>query len=256
MDRQSNDILKLLAANVNHHSLRFISELKKSITKWNLSSKEEIKQATISSKSIKSTEESNSQPESSPPSPLSQKSSLSAPKNMDREPSISSDNTLTPPHPPHPDGSQELLPTRSPRSIKNLDSSSLPTPRATTRQSSKPHTSTSQPSHFATLTLPSSSLMSSSLATTEFPSQSPLSSGCLPVKFVSLEVNSSRTKNGTFWSTCSSQEIWKPSDKLRRRLDKKKRRQINRKEQRTKLQKDNNRMQQKYRNKTGDCSYL
>ena len=133
---------------------------------------------TTSSKSTKSTEESNSPPESSPPSLHSQKSSLSALKNTDKEQSISSVNIPEPPPQHLQDGFPEHLLTKSPKSSKNPDFWSLPIPRVIIKLSYKPHTSISPPLLSATLTLPSNSSILSSPATTESPKLLQLSSGC------------------------------------------------------------------------------
>ena len=127
---------------------------------------------------MKSTEESNSPLESLPPFPHSQKSSLFVLKSMDKEQFISSDN-IPEQLPPHlPDGFQELLPIRSPKSSKNQDFWSLLIPRAIIKLSFKLHTLTFPLLLFATLTLLLNSSILSFPATTEYPRLLPQSSGC------------------------------------------------------------------------------
>jgi len=202
-DRQSTDILRLLAANVPPPSFRSISAPKKSTTTWNRSLMAETMLATTSSKLMKSSEESNSQPESSPLSLPSQKSSLFALNSMDKEQSTNLDNIPDALPPPHPDGFPELLPIKSPKSSNNPDSSLLLIPRVTTRLLLKHLMSISLPLLSATLTLLLSSSISLFLATIESLRPSPPFSGYWPEKWWFWEELLSKTKNGKNSSICS-----------------------------------------------------
>lgn len=229
-DRQSTDILRLLAANVTTLSFRSTSALRRLTTTWSLLSTAATLQATTSSKLMRSTRESSLQQESSPLSPTSQMSSLSVLKNTDRELSISSDNTPDALPAPLQDGSPELWPIRSLKNSRNPDSLLLLIPRATTRPSSRHPMSTFPPLLFATLMLLLSTLMSLFLATTEFPNPSPLSSGCSLEKWWFWEELWRLTKNGLSWSICSLLVTLKPLEKSKTELNKRRRRLISNKE--------------------------
>ena len=133
--------------------------------------------ATTSSKLMRFSKESSSQPESLPQSLHSPKLSLSALRSMDKEQSTNLDNTLDALPLLHPDGFPELLPIRSPKSSKNPGSSLLLTPRVTNKLLLKLPMSISQLLLSATLMLPLSSSISSFLAITESQKLLPLFSG-------------------------------------------------------------------------------
>ena len=162
----------------NYLILRFTSAPAKSTTIWESMSKKRITLETIFSESMRPTIESSLPPELLLQFPTSAKSSLSAPKNTDRELSTSSANTPDAPPVPHQDGLQELLPIKSPRNSNSQDSWSSPIPRVTTKPSSRLHTSTFPALLCVTPMLLWNLLTSLFLATTEFLSQFLWFSGC------------------------------------------------------------------------------
>lgn len=220
-DRETTDILRLLAAQVPLSLWRFTLELRRSTTTWSHLLMAETQLVPTSSRSTRSSEESNWLPESSPPSPTSPKSSSSAPRSTDKELSISSDNTPDALLPPHPDGSQEPLPISWPRNSKSPDSSLSPTPNPTTKQSLKPHTSTSPPLLSATLTLLLSSWMLLFHAVTGHQRLLLLSSGCLQEKSRFSGELSRLTRNGRNLLISSLPEISNSSESSKNKLERK-----------------------------------